>query len=78
MYTIGNLGRMFNISRSTIIYYDKIGLLKPSDRSDSNYRLYSETDVNRLKTIMRHKEAGIPLDDILRLLELKKLIFQRY
>lgn len=72
MYTIGNLCKMFNISRSTIIYYDKIGLLKPTSRSVSNYRLYSEHDVNHLKSIMRHKEAGISLEDISKLLELKK------
>ena len=68
MYTIGHLVKAFKLSRSTILYYDKIGLLKPSERTDSNYRLYSESDVEKLKTIMRHKEAGISLDDIRKLI----------
>jgi len=71
MFTIGDLVKQFKISRSTILYYDKIGLLKPSERTDSNYRLYSNGDVERLKTIMRHREAGIPLKDIMKLLEIE-------
>ncbi len=72
MYTIGNLGKMFNLSRSTIIYYDKINILKPTSRSSSNYRLYSEHDVDRLSSIMGHRDAGISLEDITKLLEIKK------
>ena len=40
--TIGQLGRQFGISRSSLIYYDKIGLIKPSARSEANYRLYTK------------------------------------
>jgi len=72
MYTIGKLVKKFNISRSTLLYYDKIGLLKPNGRSQSNYRLYSENDVKRLSEIMSHREAGIPLSDMNRLFEIEK------
>ncbi|BEP28392.1 MerR family transcriptional regulator [Helicovermis profundi] len=71
MYTVGKLSKEFKISRSTLLYYDKIGLLKLSERSESNYRLYSHSDVERLRIIMHHKKAGIPLDDISKLFDLE-------
>lgn len=72
MFTIGSLTKKFKLSRSTLLYYDKIGLLNPSGRSDSNYRLYSDKDVERLRTIIRHRDAGIPLDDIAKLFDIEK------
>ncbi len=72
MYTIGKLSKQFNISRSTLLYYDKIGLLRPSDRSESGYRLYSDEDVRHLALIMQHREAGIPLNDIAKLFDIEK------
>jgi len=72
MYTVGKMSKQFKISRSTLLYYDKIGLLKPSGRSESNYRLYSDNEVERLKLIIQHREAGIPLDDIAKLFDVEK------
>lgn len=63
-YSIGQLGKEFGLSRSTLIYYDKIGLLKPSGRSGANYREYTQKDRNRLKTIMTYREAGMSLKSI--------------
>ena len=42
MYTVGQIAKKFKISRSTLLYYDSIDLLKPKGRSDSNYRLYAD------------------------------------
>ncbi|QTL99076.1 MerR family transcriptional regulator [Iocasia frigidifontis] len=64
MYTIGQLAKRFNISRSTLLYYDSIDVLKPSKRSKSNYRLYSEEKYERLAKIVSYREAGLPLKDI--------------
>lgn len=72
MFTIGSLTKQFKLSRSTLLYYDKIGLLKPSKRTDSNYRLYSNEDVEKLRTIIRHRDAGISLEDISKLLDIEK------
>lgn len=71
MYTIGKLAKMFSLSRSTLLYYDSIGLLSPSGRSDANYRLYSEADKQRMQKIDLYREAGLPLESISRLLALK-------
>lgn len=64
MYSIGKLCREFRISRSTLLYYDSIDLLKASGRTPANYRQYTEEDRNRLSQICTFREAGIPLNQI--------------
>ncbi len=69
MLTISQLARRFGLSRSTLLYYDRLGLLSPSLRSRANYRLYSETDVERMELIDLYRQAGLPLKDIARVLD---------
>lgn len=68
MYTIGQIAKRFKLSRSTLLYYDSIGLLPISKRTSSNYRVYSELDYRRLERICNYREAGIPLSRISELL----------
>ena len=68
MYTISKLTKAFGLSRSTLLYYDKIGLLSPSARTAANYRLYSQSDYERLEKILLYKEAGLGLEDINKLI----------
>jgi len=49
-------------------HYEQIGLLIPSDRSSTGYRLYSESDLDRLTRILYYRELGFPLEDIATLL----------
>ena len=63
-YTIGALGELFALSRSTLLYYDSIGLLKPSGRTAAGYRLYSEEDRGRLERIVAFRSLGLPLESI--------------
>lgn len=67
-YTIGDLGKAFGLSRSTLLYYDKLDLLKPSARSNANYRYYSEQDYRRLKKIITYRDTGMSLKAIGKLL----------
>jgi DNA-binding transcriptional MerR regulator len=69
MYTIGQLSNKVALSRSTLLYYDEIGLLKPSTRTAANYRRYSEEDLCRLQQICLYRETGMPLIEIRQLLE---------
>ena len=64
MLTISRLARQFNLSRSTLLYYDRIGLLRPSSRTASNYRLYSRFDRQRLERICRYRSMGLSIDAI--------------
>lgn len=45
---MGELGRLFGLSRTALLYYDSIGLLKPSGRSASGYRRYGESGFRRI------------------------------
>jgi len=64
MVTIGKLARQFDLSRSTLLYYDRIGLLKASGRTPSNYRVYTSSDVRRLEKICLYRQAGLDLKTI--------------
>ena len=59
--TIGRLAKRFGLSRSTLLYYDSIGLLTPSERTPASYRIYSDKDVRRMGQIAVYREAGLPL-----------------
>jgi DNA-binding transcriptional MerR regulator len=66
--TIGRLARSVGLSRSTLLYYDRMGLLSPSGRSPAGYRLYERADRRRLERIIQYRQAGIPVKEIRRLL----------
>lgn len=68
MYTIGQICKRFGLSRSTLLYYDSIGLLPASTRSPSGYRLYTEQALQRMAQIQTYREAGLPLETIQSLL----------
>lgn len=67
--TISKLAKASGLSRSTLLYYDRLGLLRARWRSASNYRLYSPADAARLEQICRHRRMGIPLKEIGTLLD---------
>ncbi len=67
-YTISQLGRLYGLSRSTLLYYDRIELLPPFGRTDAKYRYYTEADRDRLDRICRFRQAGLSIEDIRNLL----------
>ena len=70
MSRISELARHFGLSRSTLLYYDRIGLLKPSGRGENGYRIYALDDRDRLATICSLRQAGLSIEDIRRVLRL--------
>lgn len=68
-FSIGRLAKRFGLSRSTLLYYDRIGLLVPPGRSRAGYRIYADSDVQRLEAICRYRKAGLSLDAIRELLD---------
>ncbi|MGA2184833.1 MAG: MerR family transcriptional regulator [Bryobacteraceae bacterium] len=69
MLTVSRLARTCGLSRSTVLYYESIGLLKPARRSAGNYRVYGEKDAARLIRIRLWRESGLTLEDIRALLD---------
>lgn len=70
MFHITELARVFGLSRSTLLYYDRIGLLTPSGRSEAGYRQYSQSDRDRLAAISSFRQAGLTIADIRRVLSM--------
>jgi DNA-binding transcriptional MerR regulator len=68
MLTVTKLARRCGLSRSTLLYYESVGLMRPPVRSMGNYRCYSETDLARLQQICVYRDAGLKLEDIRALL----------
>src|SRR3990167_6381584 len=66
---VGDLARRTGLTVRTLHHYDEIGLLKPSGRSESGYRLYSRADVARLHGIQALRHLGLPLADIAAMLD---------
>ena len=69
MTTIGKLSRRYGLSRTTLLYYDKVGVLKPSARSENGYRVYTDADAARLERICLYRRAGLSLKAIKAVLE---------
>ena len=67
-YTIGELAKAANVPTSTLRYYERTGLLKPSARTPSNYRLYRDEDLKRLQFIRAAQATGFTLADVTKLL----------
>ena len=67
--TVTNLARACKLSRSTLLYYESIGLLPRPRRTTGNYRAYTPKDVERLRQICVYRDAGVPLADIRALLD---------
>lgn len=67
-YTISQLARAVGVPTSTLRYYERIGLMKPEDRSRADYRLYSQQSVRQLRFIRAAQAIGFALDDIKALL----------
>lgn len=63
-YTVQKLGQLAGVSTRTLRYYDQIGLLQPSRVKSNGYRIYGQSEVNRLQQILFYKELGVSLDMI--------------
>ena len=64
MMTVNEVSKLTGVSIRTLQYYDTIGLLKPSAYTESGYRLYDDTALERLQQILLFKELEFPLKEI--------------
>ena len=68
-WQIGELAKQTGLSARALRHYDELGLLTPSERSESGYRLYAEADVRRLYRVVALRQLGFPLEQIASVLE---------
>lgn len=67
---IGTAARASGVPAKTIRYYEEIGLIRPAGRSDGNYRVYGDLEVETLRFIRRARGLGFSVDEVAELLDL--------
>ena len=70
METIGKAAKESGVSVKMIRHYESLGLLKGVSRTESNYRIYGDSDVHTLRFIKRARSLGFSIEDIRALLSL--------
>ena len=69
MKTVKDVCKLAGISVRTLHHYDDIGLLKPTKVTEAGYRLYDDTALGRLQTILLFRELQFPLKEIKTILD---------
>ena len=69
LYTIEQVSARTGLTKRTLRYYEEVGLLPPTGRTEGNYRRYNEEDIERLERIKKLRDLlGFTLADIRKLL----------
>lgn len=69
LFTIEQVAARTGLTKRTLRYYEEVGLLPPTDRTEGNYRRYCEADIQRLERIKELRDLlGFSLADIRELL----------
>lgn len=63
-YSVGQVADLAGITIRTLHHYDEVGLLSPGGRSAAGYRIYEESDLERLQQILFYRELGFTLKEI--------------
>ena len=70
LFTIEQVASRTDLTKRTLRYYEEVGLLPPTGRTEGNYRRYNEEDIQRLDRIKKLRDLlGFSLDDIRELLD---------
>ena len=69
-YTVGQMSKAAQTKTVTIRYYEQQGLLREPPRTPGGYRIYDETDLDRLLFIRRSRHLGFSIESVRELLEL--------
>ena len=69
MKTVKQVSKLTGVSVRTLHHYDSIGLLKPTQVTEAGYRLYDDTALQRLQTILLFRELQFPLREIRTILD---------
>ncbi len=68
MLSISKLAKKFALSRATLLYYEREGLLEPASREANGYRVYGDREIARLRQIVGFRSYGVSVRDIRELL----------
>lgn len=72
MYKISEIAELTGLSRSTLLYYERINLVSPDKNGSNDYRIYSEKDVEELRKICVYRDMGLSLKEINKIIHDKR------
>ena len=71
LYSVKEVCDRYGITRKKLFYYDRSGLLKPSQRQGKQqFKYYDEKALSRLDSILKYRNAGLSIDDIRKVIDL--------
>ena len=71
MHQIGGVASRVGLSLRTVRYYEEVGLVVPSGRTEGGFRLYTDDDIQRLALVKQLKPLDFSLDELRSLLEVR-------
>ncbi len=77
MRQIGEVADAVGLSLRTIRYYEETGLVPPSGRSSGGFRLYTNADIERLRTVKHLKPLDLSIEEMLDLLTVRDRLADR-
>ncbi len=70
LYSVSDICFLTGITRKTLFYYDKNGLLEPAERQGiQKHKMYDEKQLERLKEILKYRHAGLSISEVKSLLD---------
>ena len=69
MYSVSDVTKRIGVSRSTLLYYEKVELVVPEREPENGYRIYSQGDLDRLVMLKQLQKAGLPLAECRRFMD---------
>lgn len=72
LHTTGDMARLTGNTLRTVRFYEEAGVLRPARRTDGGHRLFDDRELERLSLVSDMREAGMSLEDVRSLLELKE------
>ena len=69
MQSIKQFCEQLGVSRTTVLYYERQGLIAPASRTSSGYRLYGASEIETFKVILAYRSYGISVSEIKELMQ---------
>ena len=68
LYTVGEVAQALKVTVRSLHHWESMGLITPTERSWSNYRLYTADDIERIEQIIIYRATGMKLTEIKKVL----------
>lgn len=68
LYTVGEVAQALKVTVRSLHHWESMGLITPTERSWSNYRLYTADDIERIEQIIIYRATGMKLTEMKKVL----------